>query len=216
VLRVKPGLDMQHGVYTWEETDTGEPSPPPDNSDGNRRPLFRSVPPSRTGYRYFPDLMTLMNPCVSHCFEVLPTGAQEFMTFTVAARNQRGRYSLAEVKLTLDRNSGPFSVNATVNRSWRRGSSQTISWTVANTDQGSVNTQQVKLSLLILDDSGNVQFDDKGEPVKVVLADAIPNTGSASIAIPSGVPVTKRARIMVEAVGNVFFAIAPTDVQITE
>jgi hypothetical protein len=84
----------------------------------------------------------------------------------------------------------------------RGGSDQTVTWDVAGTDAAPISTSQVKLSL----------SDDGGGTFSHVITDATPNDGSETVTLPN--VATTRARIKVEAVGNVFFDVSDADVAI--
>jgi hypothetical protein len=47
---------------------------------------------------------------------------------------------------------------------------------------------------------------DGGKTFPVTLVENGPNTGSARVRVPTDIPATTKARIKVEAVGNIFFS----------
>ncbi len=55
---------------------------------------------------------------------------------------------------------------------------------------------------------------DGGKTFPYLLGDSVPNSGSASINIPANIPATTKARISVEAVGNIFFDYSDFDFNI--
>ena len=68
--------------------------------------------------------------------------------------------------VTVDGNSGPFAVTSqTTNETWNVGESQTVTWDVAGTDTGSVNTQTVNIRMSV----------DGGLTFPYVLATAVTN-----------------------------------------
>jgi len=143
------------------------------------------------------------------CFsEFLPTAAYvgfagvnaspASLHFKLTARDGRGGVNSATTTLTLAPAAGPFLVNSfngsgvTVDG----GSTQTITWSVANTNVAPVSVDNVKISLST----------DGGLTFPTVLAASVPNNGSASVTLPT--VVTSSARIKVEAIGNVFFDVS--------
>ena len=98
---------------------------------------------------------------------------------------------------------GPFLVTApAAAASLPSEAPQTVSWDVAGTNAAPISTANVKITLST----------DGGASFPYVLAAAAPNTGSASVALPS--VVTSQARIKVEAVGNVYFDVSHGDFSI--
>jgi hypothetical protein len=143
------------------------------------------------------------------CFsEFLPTAAYvgfagvnaspASLHFKMTARDGRGGVNSATTTLTLAPAAGPFLVNSfnssgvTVDG----GSTQTITWSVANTNVAPVSVDNVKISLSL----------DGGLTFPTVLAASVPNNGSATVTLPA--VVTSSARIKVEAIGNVFFDVS--------
>lgn len=149
------------------------------------------------------------------CFsEYLPTAAYvgfvgtnaspASLNFRLTGRDGKGGVGSASTQLVLAATAGPFLVtspNTAV--SLPGASTQTVTWSVANTDVAPVGTTQVKISLST----------DGGLNFPYVLAAAVPNTGSAPVVLPS--VLTSTARIKVEAVGNVFFDVSNADFAIT-
>ena len=145
------------------------------------------------------------------CFsEYLPTAAYVGTTginasplalhFRLTARDGKGGIGSGTSTLTLAPAAGPFLVtspNTAV--SYNTGSTQTVTWSVANTNVAPVNTANVKISLST----------DSGLTFPTVLAASVPNTGSASVVMPA--TPTTTARLKIEAVGNIFFDVSNAD-----
>lgn len=203
-------------TYNWEEFDLGSASPP--NTDDGTRPLFRSFPPSTSPSRTFPKLQYILNNANvpptnyacggSTCLtgELLPSTTRT-MNFRFTVRDNRasgGGTANAGMQLSVVSTAGPFAVtqpNTAV--SWAGGTSQTVSWNVANTSGSPINCANVKISLST----------DGGTSFPTVLAANTPNDGSESLVMPN--ISTTAARIKVESVGNVFFDISDTNFSIT-
>ncbi|MBJ7312881.1 hypothetical protein H7U20_22130 [Rugamonas sp. CCM 8940] len=119
------------------------------------------------------------------------------LNFRLTARDGRGGVNSAATTLVLAPNAGPFLVtspNSAVVLD--AGSTQTVSWSVANTNVAPVGTANVKISLST----------DGGASFPHVLAASTPNNGSKAVTLP--LLASDKARIKVEAVGNVFFDIS--------
>ncbi len=201
--------DGDRVTYTWEEYDLG-PASPPETDDG-MRPIFRSFRPTIDPSRTFPRLRHILDsagePPATFTVgqstfltgEVLPSTTR-VMKFRVLARDNRaggGGVSEALTTVNVTANAGPFSVlQPNTDIVWAAGSSQAITWNVANTASVPVNTANVKISLST----------DGGLTFPTVLASSVPNNGTASITAPN--VSTAAARVRVEAVGNIFFDIS--------
>ena len=186
-------------TFAWEEYDLGTQSPP--NTDDGSRPIFRSFNPTTSPARIFPRLSDILNN-TSTFGESLPTTTRN-MTFQVTARDNRvggGGVRSATMQLNVTATSGPFAVtqpNSPI--VWTTGTTQTVTWNVANTTAGPVSCANVKISLST----------DGGFTFPVVLNASTPNDGSQTITVPNLPSVT--ARVKVEAVGNIFFDISNTN-----
>jgi len=170
--------------------------------DDPEAPLFRPRPPRTTPARTFPDLRYVLanrNQPPNRTGEALPNVGRS-LHFVVTARDQRasgGTFATDNVTLTVAPNTGPFALT-TQNADpalWIAGQPATVTWAVNGTDQAPIGVSQVRISLST----------DGGQTFGTVLAAAAPNTGAATVTVPS--VTTSQARLRVEAVGNVFFDI---------
>jgi hypothetical protein len=200
----------------WEEFDLGAASPP--NTDDGARPIFRSFAPGANTSRTFPRLQYILNnanvpPANYGCGagtcltgELLPSTTRT-MNLRFTARDNRaagGGTANAATQVSVVSTAGPFAVtqpNTAV--SWAGGSSQVVSWSVANTASSPINCANVKISIST----------DGGNTFPVVLTASTPNDGAENVIIPNS--PTSLARIKVEAVGNVFFDISNVNFTIT-
>jgi hypothetical protein len=196
-------------TYDWQQYDLGAPATSIPNSDvdGNPRPLFRPFLPVTGGTRTFPALTHILNsnniPPTSSggrlTGELLPSMTRT-MIFQVIVRDNRangsGIRSVASI-VDIDGTSGPFNVTApNTSVTWTGGSSQTVTWDVANTNNATVGAANVKISLST----------DGGQTFPTVIAESTPNDGSETITVPN--IQTSQARIKIEAVDNIFFDIS--------
>ncbi|HEU4391915.1 MAG TPA: S-layer homology domain-containing protein, partial [Blastocatellia bacterium] len=180
-------------TYSWEEMDLGTASPP--MTDDGTRPLFRSFPAVASPLRTFPKLSSILNNTTT-IGENLPTTTRT-MNFRVTARDNRaagGGVNSDAMVLSVTSSAGPFQVTAPNTAvSWTGGTTQTVTWNVANTSAAPVSCANVKISLST----------DGGNTFPTVILASTPNDGSQAITVPN--VGTSSARIKVEAVGNVLF-----------
>lgn len=184
-------------TYTWEQLDN-EAAQVPLVSTETGGPAFRSVKPADSPTRYFPNLETTLAGNTSNQWEVLPS-VERTMNFGVNVRDNNaevGQTASDETFLTVSDTAGPFVVTSQSSAvNWDAGTTQTITWDVANTDMAPVSCEFVNI---LLSHDGGTTFSE-------VLASNVPNDGSHNIVAPE--ITTSEARIMVQSVGNVFFAV---------
>ncbi|OPG94679.1 hypothetical protein B2I21_30170, partial [Chryseobacterium mucoviscidosis] len=103
-------------------------------------------------------------------------------------------------------NDGPFTVTsqATTGTNYNGNTSVPVTWNVAGTNTGTINTQNVSI---LLSKDGGLTF-------PTVLAASVPNNGSANVTLPN--ENVSSARIMVKAVGNIYYALNTTSFSITQ
>ena len=211
--------DVDDVTFAWEEYDLGPTSPPEGDADGMARPIFRSYRPTTNATRTFPSLpyildsanvppstylCTLVEMCITG--ESLPNITRT-MKFQATARDNRstgGGIISGETTVSVTAAAGPFAVtqpNTSV--SWARNSMQTVLWDVAGTTAAPVSATTVNIRLSV----------DGGNTFPILLAAGTPNDGTEVITIPNF--ATTRARIKVEAAGNIFFDIGNTNFTIT-
>lgn len=150
-------------------------------------------------------------PSEIDCFsEFLPTAAYvgaagvnaspASMNFKLTARDGKGGVNSATTSLVLAAGAGPFLVTSPNTAVTLDGaSSQTVTWSVANTNAAPVNAANVKISLSV----------DGGVTFPYTLAASTANSGSRAVLFPN--VTTSTARVKVEAVGNVFFDVSNAD-----
>jgi trimeric autotransporter adhesin len=125
------------------------------------------------------------------------------LNFRLTARDGKGGVGSSTTQLLLATGAGPFLVTAPNTAVAVDGGSQlTVTWNVANTDAAPVGTSSVKISLST----------DSGLTFPIVLAASTPNDGSETLALPN--LSTSKARVKVEALGNVFFDVSNVDFSI--
>ena len=181
-------------TYNWEQIDNEVGSMPPlaTNTVG---PMFRSLPSKVSPIRYMPDLSTVIAGNNSTTWEVLPSVARTFnFSFTVRDNNASGGSSARDdVEISVV-DVDPFTVSApSTNVTWNVGTTQTITWNKGDTDTAPINCNLVNIRLSI----------DGGATFPILLKSSTANDGSETIIVPDN--ATSSARIMVEAVNNIFY-----------
>jgi hypothetical protein len=109
--------------------------------------------------------------------------------------------------VTVEETAGPFVVTSqTAIETWNTDTMQTVTWDVAGTDTGAVNTPTVNILLSI----------DGGFTYPFVLATDVPNDGSHSIMVPEAAGNTTAARVKVEGNNTIFYAVNSVDFIVEE
>ena len=190
-------------TYAWEEYDLGTAGPP--HTDDGSRPIFRSFAPVTSPARTFPRLPDILSG-VPTFGESLPVTTRT-MTFRVTVRDNHaggGGVNTDSMRVNVRASSGPFVVTAPgPSTTWTAGSTQTVTWNVANTAGFPINCANVRV--LLSTDGGNT--------FPITLAASTPNNGTATVTVPN-TPTTS-ARVKVEAIGNIFFNISLPNFTIT-
>jgi subtilisin-like proprotein convertase family protein len=190
-------------TYCWEQNDdatVNNPAasmPSPTKTDG---PNFRSLPPSASSTRYFPKFSDVLNGSLTNTWETVSSVARN-MSFVFTVRDNvlgGGQTSSAATAITVVNSGGAFAITspATDNTSWMGGTSQTVTWNVAGTTANGINTANVNI---LFSTDGGVTF-------PTVLAANTANDGSETITLP--VTTSPSCRILIEAVGNVFYCVS--------
>ncbi|GJM11435.1 MAG: hypothetical protein DHS20C11_37110 [Lysobacteraceae bacterium] len=189
-------------TFAWEQFDLG-PAGAPDSPVGNA-PIFRSFNPEASPCRTFPRLPDLASgePVIG---EILPTYART-MNFRLTARdNLAGGGAVGDdaTMVTVSDLAGPFRVTSpNDNVSWAEGSSQDVTWDVADTDLAPVSCPLVDITLST----------DGGLTYPTVLAAGVANNGISTVALPA--MSIEAARVQVRCSSSIFFDISDQDVSI--
>ena len=210
-------------TYCWEQNDNASSTQTRAKSIASitkaTGPNWISFSPTVSPTRYFPKLSTILaglnvTPVITGGdpgtdIEALSSVART-LNFRLTVRDNAPYISTAPVSIgqtqftdmvvTVSAASGPFAITApnTV-VTWAGGTTQTITWSVANTTAAPVSCANVKISLST----------DGGQTFPTVLAANTPNDGSEALIIPT--TPTTTARIKVESVGNIFYDISNTN-----
>ncbi|WP_149244173.1 zinc-dependent metalloprotease [Dyadobacter sp. 32] len=215
--------------YSWEGTNLSDQTNKElltgtTLSDATKPPFFRTYAPvpstdANAGTRYFPRLSAILSGSNYAVGDKLPA-IGIVTTHRLSVRDNNSGVNFQDVTVAVDGNSGPFLVTSDLSDNYVGGTSQTITWSVNNTDVAPVNCTFVDIWLST---DGGITF-----PTLLI---STANDGSESVAFPTSVSTTT-ARIKVAAsnntslrmaangrvlatVPNIFFDISNTDFSIT-
>ena len=184
-------------TYCWEQYNNEVTTQPPLQT-ATSGPNFKSVPPSSSPNRYMPRFSDVLNGNLAPTWEVVPNVART-MNFALTVRDNRaggGMTNRGDMTVTTA-SVGPFRVTSpAASASWDVGSSQNITWDVAGTTANGINTANV-----------NILISTDGGATFTTLVANTPNDGNQLVTLPSSPALN--CRIMIEAVGNIFYAVSP-------
>lgn len=209
--------------YSWEQIDSQQTTSA-QFGPTHTGPVWRSRPPNDSPNRYMPILsrvldgeLTETNPSITtdnSSWETV-SNISRSLNFALTVRDraaangvgQMPQSSFDTMQVTVDGTSGPFAVTSqSTNVTWDAGSTQTITWDVAGTDVGAVNTPTVNILLSI----------DGGLTFPFTMASNVPNDGTHDVTVPITGGDTTMARVIVEGNNNIFYAVNSTDFSIQE
>ena len=208
-------------MYCWEGSDSGQVTNTNFGPTRTIGAMARSLPPTTSADRYIPKLssvisgnLTQVNPTINSPWETVATVARD-INWALTVRDRElstlglgGLSSFDTMTITVDDTSGPFVVTSqTTNETWFGGTSQMITWDVAGTDSGAVNSPTVNI---LMSTDGGASF-----PFTVV--SGVANDGSETINVPvTGSGDSDNVRILVEGNDHVFFAVNSSDISLRE
>jgi subtilisin-like proprotein convertase family protein len=193
-------------TYNWEQTDNQVSTQSP-VSTSTSGPNFRSNPSSTSPTRYFPNLAALSTGG-PFTWEVVPTVART-MNFRCSVRDNNagpgGCSDHQNATVSFISTAGPFVVTypSATGIIWAGSSTQTVTWSVANTTAAPINASLVSIYLST----------DGGLTYPTLLLAGTANDGTESISVPN--TATTTARIMVISSAGTFFDISDNNFQIT-
>jgi subtilisin-like proprotein convertase family protein len=193
-------------TYCWEQTNAAAGTNYP-TSTQTTGPVYRSLNPTTSNKRYFPNFQSVLSGNLAPTWEVTPTIGRT-LNFALTVRDNQtptgGQTARANMTVTTVAAAGPFVVNVpnTV-VSWQAGTNQNVTWNVAGTDVNGVNAKFVDI---YLSTNGGTSF-------PILLASKVPNDGSETITVPNNTGTTNR--IMVKGWDNIFFDVSNTNFTIT-
>jgi len=179
-------------TYVWEQMDSGTGSSNLTTDLGNG-PLFRSWTPTAEPKRYLPRLEDVIDGTLAKG-ETYATTSRD-LNFRLTVRDGNGGVSSDDLLITVDANSGPFSVISPTTNATIVGNAN-VEWDVAGTTQAPVNCSTVDI---LLSTNGGVTFNQ-------TLLSATNNDGSESVDFPA--QAHNNARLMIQCSNNIFFAVS--------
>jgi len=193
-------------TFCWEQMDN-QLIPHPPATTATEGPVFRSFTPVASPTRYFPRLPVILNNTLASTWEVLPSVART-MNFRATVRDNLpagGCTGEDDMVVTVSANSGPFRITGIGpdDNCLFADASTTITWDVANTTAAPVSCANVDIWLST----------DGGQNFGILLADNVPNSGSASVNVPA-TAITQTGRIMVICSDNIFLNVNQKDIAI--
>lgn len=213
-------------TYSWEEADIATPNPDfevdlldilmdpagvvqnqiaprmkytfPDRSSA-ANPNFRVYPPASSPTRYYPPLNEVLEGSLYNTWNMTSDVARNMKFISLVRDNAAGGGQTAtdETIISVDGNTGPFKITSlSLNQNYSSGSSHLLKWNVAGTNAAPINTQSV-----------NILISTDGGTTFTPLISNTANDGEEMITIPS--TPAKKAFIIVESVGNIYYAASP-------
>lgn len=191
-------------TYNWEQMNNQISTQAP-LATATSGPNFRSYSSSTSPSRYFPSI-SIVNGNGPFTWERL-SSVSRTMNFRVTVRDNAvggGCNDHEDVSISVDANSGPFVVTYPTNSGivWDGGSSQTVTWDVANTTAAPVNCDLVDIYLST----------DAGSTYSTLLASNVANDGSHDISVPNISAIA--SRIMVISSSGTFFDVSDRNFKI--
>lgn len=193
-------------VYNWEQNDSGTNSTTNTNSRVSPTkavgPNWRSHPHTTEPVRYMPKFEYVLADQLTRWqnWESVNTVTRALnFSFTVRDNNAEGGQTATDGMRVNVRDAGPFVVTNPANDQDVALGTNTmlVEWDVAGTDVDPIGTANVKISF----------SDDDGETFTVV-SESTPNDGSETITFPTGTVATEDCRIMIESIGNIYYAVS--------
>ncbi len=182
-------------TYCWEQVNAGTVNTPTATQTAGAN--FRSYTPSTSPTRYFPSIANQLAGTTT--WEVLPSVSRT-LNFRCLVRDNElggGCNDFGNVTVSSVAGIGPFIVNYPTNTgiTWPGNSTQTVTWSVANTTNAPVSCANV-----------DVMISTDGGATFTVIANDVPNDGSQDVTVPN--TATTTAIVMVMCANGTFFDVS--------
>ncbi|MFD0963445.1 reprolysin-like metallopeptidase [Pseudofulvibacter geojedonensis] len=196
-------------TYNWAPNDPAQAptnaAPQPTWTSG---PMYRSIHPTASPERWLPSIADVVAGNLTPTWEVTPSVART-MNFSFVVRDNASGFANgigqtdADLMVVTVENVDPFTMSAPNTAvTWTEGGTETVTWNVGSTTNGTINCQNVDILLST----------DGGYTYPTVLLANTPNDGSQTITVPA--TPTNTARVMVRAADNIFYDISDTNFSI--
>ena len=196
-------------THNWSQNDPEQASSNGSpQSTWTQGPLYRAKLPIVSTDRYMPQLSDVIAGNLSPTWEMTPTVGRDMeFSYVVRDNDVNGAQEHDDLmQVTVIGSAGPFEVTSQgAAVTWNSGATETITWDVANTSGGSVNTANVDIFLSL----------DGGYTYPITIVTGVPNNGSTNITVPTGAATTT-GRFMVRGANNIFFDINDADITIVD
>lgn len=184
-------------TYCWEQRDnTGNATQPP-VSTNTQGPMFRSYEPVTSPTRYFPKFSDVLNG-IDDDWEELPSVNRNLRMRVIVRDNNAAGGCTSNQTMTVDieHTAGPFVVTKpNTALIFAPGATDTVKWNVAGSTSAPVSCANVDI---LISTDGGATFSN--------LVSGTPNDGSQVVTYPN--LLSDECRIMVRAVGNVFYDVS--------
>lgn len=202
-----PESDDSIVLYCWEEDDLGGFGLSFANTHSSG-PIFRSYSPAPSNIRVFPKITNVLSGLLNDAGtdknqgEKVPDVARtlKFKCTHRDIKHNKGCFTIPDDMVTLNAvltgTGSGFKVTSqgTSGITYNGGSTQTVTWTVLNTNTAPINASSV-----------NIYMSTNGGVAWQYLLGNFPNTGSASVIVPNPSATTSTVRFKVKGASNVFF-----------
>lgn len=193
-------------IYTWEQFDLGNATKSLSamHTDQGSGPLIRSLPGSTSPERYIPSLSAILSgDLTANIGERLPT-TDRILNFRLTLRSGTNGIDQDDMRITVNKNSGPFSVTAPTNSTSFQGYTFVETrWNVANTHLTPIDCKTVDITYST----------DGGNTFSTNLLSNTANDGGEYILLPN--ESTQNGRIKVQCSDNIFFNISPDNLAVS-
>lgn len=190
-------------TYSWEQADPNNvvfnnylyPSP-----SSTQSPNFRIYNPTTSPVQYFPPFEEVLFGSLYSTWNMTSTVSRNF-NFIVQVRDNSllgGQTASDNMQVQVQGNAGPFKITSIDDYDGFAQSTQhNLTWDVSGTNGGIINTANVKISISI----------DGGNSFSTLIASTA-NDGQENITFPA--QDVEEAFIMIEAIGNIYYAVSPS------